>query len=342
MAINSVKAHRNGDAPTDSKDPANRPEPTSPRWRPWLKRAAGLAFFAVVAVLLVSQAKNIEWIEVLGSLKRYPLGAVWGAAALAALSLALYSCFDLLGRRYTGHPLGTRRVMTITFVSYVFNLNLGSLMGTVAMRYRLYSRQGLNLGTIARVMSLSMLTNWSGYLLLAGLVFSLQPPAMPDSWAINSFQLRLVGVVLLGLVVAYLAACAFLKQRSFEVRGHTVELPSARMALVQVLMGATNWLLMAGIVYVLLLQRIDLATVTSVLLLAAIAGIITHIPANLGVLEAVFVSLLSHRLPTHELLAGLVAYRLIYFLLPLAVAVAVFVVLELAARKKPGTQAADG
>ena len=34
--------------------------------------------------------------------------------------------------------------------------------------------------------------------------------------------------------------------------------------------------------------------------------------AGLGALEAVFVALLAHQLPAHELLAALVVYRLIY------------------------------
>lgn len=335
MAGESTQAQHKGRAPTAG------PKFIRQRWWPWLKRIAGLGFFVLVAGLLVSQAQTIEWDQVLGSLKRYRLGEIWGAAALAAASLLLYSCFDLLGRRYTGHQLGTGSVMTTTFVSYIFNLNLGSLMGTVAMRYRLYSRLGLGLGTIARITTLSMLTNWMGYLLLAGLVFSLQPPAVPASWAISALQLRLGGVLLLALVVAYLLACGFRRQRSFELGGHTIVLPSARMALLQLLMGAANWLLMAGIIFVLLQQRIDLASVVSVLLLAAVAGVITHIPGNLGVLEAVFIALLSHRLPVHELLAALVAYRLLYLLLPLILAVAIFVLLEVTARRQGGSQPAD-
>ena len=73
--------------------------------------------------------------------------------------------------------------------------------------------------------------------------------------------------------------------------------------------------------------------VASVLLLAAIAGVITHIPGNLGVLEAVFVALLSHRMPRHELLAGLVAYRVVYFLVPLLLAVLVYLLMEARAKK---------
>ncbi len=301
---------------------------TEKPWWPWLRRIATAAFFALLAWLLVSQARSMAWDKVFGALRGYPLPAAGGAAALALASFVLYSCFDLLGRRYTGHRLGTATVMTTTFVSYVFNLNLGSVVGGVALRYRLYSRLGLDNGVITRVMSLSMLTNWMGYVLLAGLVFSLQPPALPANWPIAAAELRLIGLALLAVALAYLAACAFSRQRTLRLRGHEIELPSFRMAALQLLMGAGNWLIMATIIYVLLQQRVGFSAVASTLLVAAVAGVITHIPAGLGVLEAVFVALLPTQLPHYELLAALIAYRVIYYLTPLAVATVVYLVIE--------------
>ena len=315
------------------RPPAAKRKLTDRAWWPWLRRGASTAFFGLVAYLLVSQARTIEWSQVLASLQNYPVLDTWGAVALAAASYLLYSCFDLLGRHYTGHTLRAPTVMRLTFVSYAFNLNLGSVVGGIAFRYRLYSRLGLAVGTITRVMSFSMLANWMGYLLLAGLVFSVQPPALPASWKIDAFQLRLVGFVLLALASAYLGACALSRRRSFLLRGHEIELPSLRLAGLQLAMGAGNWLLMSGIVFVLLQHRIDFFSVSSVLLLAAIAGVITHIPGNLGVLEAVFLALLSHRMPAHDLLAGLVAYRMIYFLMPLLAAAMMYLVMEARAKK---------
>ena len=325
-------------APVPPEGPqGTRRKLTDQVWWPWLRRGATMVFFTLVAWLLVTQARTIEWDRVLSSLRDYPLTASWGAVALAATSYGLYSCFDLLGRHYTGHTLRAATVMQLTFVSYAFNLNLGSVVGGIAFRYRLYSRLGLAVGTITRVMTFSMLANWMGYLLLAGLVFSLQPPALPPGWKIDAFQLRLIGFALLALALAYLGACAFSSQRSFSLRGHDIELPSLRLAGLQMAMGAANWLLMSGIVFILLQHRIDFFSVASVLLLAAIDGVITHIPGNLGVLEAVFVVLLSHRMPQHELLAGLVAYRVVYFLAPLLVAAAVYLVMETRAKKATPT-----
>jgi uncharacterized membrane protein YbhN (UPF0104 family) len=341
---NSVPLVRAKASKTASKDATQEaPEPSrkiaDKPWWPWLKRGVTALFFIAVAALLVSQARTIEWGQVLASLQRYPLRVLAGALALATLSFTLYSCFDLLGRRYTGHTLGTGSVMLVTFISYAFNLNLGSLVGGVAFRYRLYSRLGLRTGLITRVMTLSMLTNWTGYLLLGGLVFSLLPPTgLPASWKIDSAQLRYVGLVLVALAGGYLALCAFSRQRTLQWRGHAIDLPSLPMAGLQLLMGAGNWLVMSGIVFTLLQQRIEFSAVVGVLLLAAIAGVITHIPAGLGVLEAVFVALLSHQLPRHELLAALVAYRVIYYLVPLVVASALYFVME-ARAKKPGKTA---
>src|SRR5690606_33153529 len=115
-----------------------------------------------------------------------PRGVLWQAAALCAASHVLYSCFDLVGRRYTGHGLPVARVMQVNFISYAFNLNFGSLIGGVAFRYRLYSRLGLAYATITRVLTLSMLTNWLGYLLLAGAVFVVAPLALPPTWKMDS------------------------------------------------------------------------------------------------------------------------------------------------------------
>ena len=98
-------------------------------------------------------------------------------------------------------------------------------------------------------------------------------------------------------------------------------------------MGATNWLIMSGIVFVLLQQRIAFPVVVSVLMLAGIAGVITHIPAGLRVLEAVFVALFFSQLPTPAIMAALVAYRVIYDVAPLRVAATAYVVMEARAKK---------
>ncbi|MCZ8283923.1 MAG: UPF0104 family protein, partial [Bacteroidia bacterium] len=160
-----------------------------------------------------------------------------------------------------------------------------------------------------------------------------RPPTLPPGWPITSEHLRLIGLVLLAVAAGYLAICAFSRQRTLGLRGHEIELPSLRLAALQLVMGAGNWLLMSSIIFILFQHRIEFSAVVSVLLLAAVAGVITHIPAGLGVLEAVFVALLSHLMPQAEILAALVAYRVVYYLVPLGVAAAAYLVMEAKARQ---------
>lgn len=335
-------AGRNAPAVGDARRPAPSARSgsiASRPWWPWARRILTGAFFALVAWYSIRYARNVDWAEVWQTMLDTPAGVLATACALVAASFALYCSFDLLGRHYTGHTLAKFKTWQVNFISYAFNLNMGSLVGSVAFRYRLYGRLGLDVPTITRIMSLSILTNWLGYLLLGGAVFALAPLDLPPDWKIDSGGLRWLGVAMLTAGAAYLAACVFSKKRSIDIRGHELILPPPRMAALQVVMSVTNWALMGGIIFVLLQGRLPYPTVLSVLLVAAVAGVITHVPAGLGVLEAVFIALLSHRVPEGQLLAALLTYRAIYYIAPLLLAAAVYVLVEARAR---GPAAAAG
>lgn len=302
-------------------------------WWPWLKRALVAGFFLAVAFLLVRYARGVDWAQVKQSLLELPRHVLMVALFFAVGCHLVYSMLDLVGRHYTGHGLSKRKVMQVSFTSYAFNLNLGSLVGGIGFRYRLYSRLGLRPGQITRIVTMSMITNWLGYILLGGIVFTFAPLELPPNWKIDSEGLRLLGVALLGVTAAYLTLCARSRTGKFKVRGHEMIVPSVRMAMAQYAISCAHWMAMAAIIWVLLQGRIDYATALSVLLIAAIAGVITHIPAGLGVVEAVFIALLSHRIPEHELLGALLAYRALFYILPLVAGALLYLKVEVRARK---------
>ena len=297
-------------------------------WWPWVRRALSLLFFAAVALLLVRYARNIDWEDVLDSVRNTPGPVLLAAVLLAAGSHLLYSCFDLIGRRYTGHGLATGTVMAVTFISYAFNLCIGSLVGGVAFRYRLYSRLGLGKGVITRVVSMSMLTNWLGYKLLAGVLFLVWPLQLPPSWKMGNHGLQWLGIGLIIVSLGYIVACVRSGDRIWTVRGHELYLPPWRMAVVQMAISCVNWSLMAGVIYVLLMHKVPYTDVLTVLLIGAIAGVVAHVPAGLGVFEFVFLALLSHLIPEGRLLAALLGYRAIYYIVPLMAAALLYLVME--------------
>ena len=297
-------------------------------WLKWAKRGFTLFFFIAVPVLLFMLVKNLDWKEVAHALESYKASTLALGFLVAAGSYLTYCGFDVLARRYTEHKLSVAQIVPVTFVCYAFNLNLSSWVGGIALRYRLYSRLGLDVPTITRILSLSLITNWLGYMLLAGFVFAGGFIDLPEGWKIGDTTLQLIGFVLLAVCFGYFLACRFSKRRTGTIRKQKLVLPSLNQALRQALLGALNWGLMALLIFILLPEKAFYPAVLGILLISSIAGVIAHIPAGLGVLETVFITLMQHQFSKGQLLAALIGYRVIYFLIPLMLAVMVYLILE--------------
>jgi uncharacterized membrane protein YbhN (UPF0104 family) len=316
--------------------------PHSRRRSRWalVRRVLGILFVSLVVVLIYRKMSTIDWSAVLTAVQSFQLRTLAPAFGLVVLSYCLHASFDLLGRSYAGHHLRAPRVMSIAYVSYAFNLNLGALVGGLGLRYRLYSHAGLNTPQIAKVYSIGVVTNWIGYCLLAGVVLASGLVVLPEEWGRDPLLLRAGGVLLLVVAIGYVLACAFAKRRHLTLRGHTFDLPSLRFALMQCALSVVNWLTIATVIHALLPHETSWSAVVGVVLVSSLAGAVAHIPAGLGVLETVFLVLLGGTIPHHALLAGLVAYRAMYYLLPMAPAVAAYFWMEVRHRKASASTAA--
>ncbi|VTQ52724.1 Inner membrane protein ybhN [Campylobacter jejuni] len=304
-----------------------------PKWRLAKKILTGI-FFIAVAVLLVVYARTVNWQDVWQVIRHYNRTTLLMSVALVIVSYLLYGCYDLLARAYCGHKLAARQVMLVSFICYAFNLTLSTWVGGIGMRYRLYSRLGLPGGTITRIFSLSISTNWLGYILLGGIIFTSGVVDLPSHWYISDGTLRIVGIALLAMVAVYVWFCAFAKHRHMTVKGQKLVLPSFKFALAQMVISAANWMAMAAIIWLLLGQEVNYFFVLGVLLVSSIAGVIVHIPAGIGVLEAVFIALLAGEHTSQgAIIAALLAYRMLYYFLPLLLALVCYLLLESRAKK---------
>lgn len=307
----------------------------------WFKRVAPWALAVLVLVLVVRQARTVDWPAVGQALQQMPPDRLAAAAGLALLSHGLYASFDLIGRRLSGHRLSALRTLGTAAISYAFNLNAGSLVGGFALRLRLYTRWGLSVAQVAQVIAHSMATNWLGYLWVGGVVLLWAPPRLSAGWALPDPALRAAGLAMLLAALAYPVLCRFVRPRRLVWRGQSLTLASAPLAVWQLVAGGASWLLIGATVWSLFGGRIDYPIVLGALLLAAVAGVLTHVPAGLGVLEAVFVATLGGRLPVVEVLATVLAYRATYYLLPLALALPAYALSEAAARHRNGAAEAS-
>lgn len=302
-------------------------------WLTWASRILTVFFFILVPVMLYMLVKNLEWQEVKDSINSFEPTTLLIGFIIALVSYGVFSSYDLLARRYTEHNLPAIKIIPVAFVCYAFNLNLSAWIGSFALRFRLYSRLGLSVPTISKIVSVNIITNWLGYIILAGIIFSMRLLNLPENWALGATALQLIGFALLLIASLYLLACRFAKRRTWKIRDQEITLPSFNFALLQAGLGALNWSLMGLLVFTLFPDGASYPAILGILLICSIAGVVTHIPAGLGVLEGVFLAMLQHEFSKGQIIAALLAYRTLYFLVPLAIACITYLILEKTAKK---------
>lgn len=306
----------------------------SRKWRRYGRlawRAAPWILAVVVLGFVVQLARTLDWREVWRVLISQSPGRLALALLLTVASHALYSSFDLVGRWLTRMRLPVARTLAVAAVSYAVNLNFGALVGGLALRIRLYARQGADAATAARVIGHTIVTNWLGYAWVAGLALWIAPPVAAPG-LLTATGLRWLGAALCVVAAAWIAMCAWLGPRRLQLRGHKIELPGLATTLWAAAVGGANWMLMGAVCWVVLQDHASYPMVLSGLLLAAIAGAVSHVPGGLGVMEAVFIAVLGSKLPHAELLGALLLYRVIHNIVPLAWAIPGYALLESAAR----------
>jgi uncharacterized membrane protein YbhN (UPF0104 family) len=291
------------------------------------------AFGAVVVFLLWRAMSALDWDGVWQALRGRSAGLLAVMAVGALASHALFATFDVISSRYAQHRLPAWRAWCTALVCYAFTLNLGSIVGSVGLRLRLYRKQGLETGQIMRVVLAAMAANWSGYFVLL---------AVLPLWSHDNLLARVTGGfgswAAAGVSALLLLGYFVLAWRNpvIRFRGRRFRAPKPRLAAILALVGASNWVLMGGVLWLGFDRQVGFADTLLTLLAAAIAGAMAHVPGGWGVLEFVALQLLAGQAPPTELVAGVLAYRAVYYLLPLALALVGFFALEHSA--KPAAQ----
>jgi len=261
--------------------------------------------------------------------------ALAGALALTALSFLLLSVFDTLGVRATGSDLPYRQIALASFLGYAFTQSLGFPLFTgVPIRYRLYTSWGLSPPDIARVVAFYAFSFWLGLALVAGVVFMAEPGVVAGALHLAPFVSKLLGGLFLAGVVAYLL-WALRARIPLRIRSFELPLPGFRRALAQVATGAADWTVAGLVLFVLLPQGhgLNLPFFLGAFIIAQTAGLLSTVPGGLGVFEAVILLLLPASVPNSLVLGALVAYRVVYYLVPLMAATLALGIYEVLLRR---------
>ncbi len=283
----------------------------------------GVALFGLALFWLHHVLAQYRWQDILAHVHAIRSSRLLAAVVLACAGYGCLTLYDALGLAFAGVRVPYPRLALISFMGYAIGHNVGlNTLSGGAVRYRAYSPLGLTAKQIGTVIAFGTLTFVLGAAVLLGLSLLSQADLSGSVLHVRPWLVVLAGCILLGGVGSYLWL-ATSRHESLRYRKIVIPVPSPRIAFAQVAVASSDLLCAAGVLYVLLPPQaaIGFAEFAGLYLIAITAGIISNVPGGVGVFETVLL-LIFRSVPPDQLLGALLAYRVIYYFGPFAIALA--------------------
>ncbi len=314
--------------PTESPAASVRPGRIA-RLKPALVALAALLIVGLSVLALSRLLSNVVYGDLLVAIEETSWSSIGLALLFTAGSFAALSVYDVHALHFAGIRLPYRLVTLASFCAYaVGNIaGFGPLTGG-SVRYRFYSPFGLEPEAIAKVVAYVAAALGFGLAFVAGLGLTISGPDLASLIGMPGGTVRGIGLMILAGVVAVLVFAA-VRRGSVTVFGRAVALPSVRDILSQLVATSADVASAAAVLYVLLpAGDVSFPMVLAVFSVAIGAGVLSHLPGGVGIFETIIVGALGTRLSVDGVISALLIYRIIYYVVPLVVAVAVMIVSE--------------
>lgn len=292
---------------------------------------ASLLVLALALFTLYRLLKNINTDKVAAALKATPPEAIGMAALFVALGYLVVTLYDYFALHTIGKGhVPYRTAAFASFTAFAVGHNLGATVFTAgAVRFRIYSGWGLTLIDVAKIAFITGLTFWLGnaFMLSGALVYA--PDAAGSVTHLPEWANRSLGFLGLAVIVSYLA-WLMAKPRVLGRNNWKVTLPDARLTFIQIVIGVLDLSFGALAMYVLLpaYPSIELPALIVIFVAATLLGFLSHTPGSLGVFDVAMLLALT-QYEKEPLVAALLTFRLMYFILPFALAVVALCVREI-------------
>ncbi|MDZ8140548.1 MAG: lysylphosphatidylglycerol synthase domain-containing protein [Nostoc sp. DedQUE04] len=295
----------------------------------------GLLLLVLSLLAIANELREYNYRDILNSLAAIPKSRVSWAIWLTALGYLVMIGYDILGFNYINRSLSWNKIAFTNFISSAFSNTIGfALLTGSAIRYRFYASWGVSAVAIAQVIAFANFTFWLGMFAVAGLLFIINPLKVPTQLHLPFATVRPIGVIFLLLVAVYLLGSIFIKQ-PLIIRRHEFRFPSLKISLAQIAISSFDWILAAAVLYALLPSNISLSYLDflGIYLLAMFAGMVSNVPGGLGVFETIILLILSSKVSAAAVLGSMLAYRGVYYFLPLLIAAGLLGLYEMRFRK---------
>ena len=296
----------------------------------WLGVVLSLVIIGTAGVVLYRILHNLNFQDVLKALKTFDHRDTAIAAAFVAAGYATLTFYDLFALRTIGKDKVPYPVAALAgFTSYSIGHNVGASVFTGgAVRYRIYSLYGLSAVDVAKLCFIAGLTFWLGNATVLGLGIVYTPHAASQLDHLPEWVNRAVAVAAL-LVLASYIVWVWRVPRQVGQSNWKVTLPNGPMTLLQIGIGIIDLGCCAFAMYMLMPAEpyIGLVELSVIFVSATLLGFASHSPGGLGVFDAAMLTALW-QYNQADLIAGLLLFRLLYYITPFALALIVLGVRE--------------
>lgn len=299
-------------------------------YRGYLVPLAVLVVFGFTTFAIYDLTTEVRYEDVLAALADTSWSSIGLAVFFTGLSFVSLIGYDMNALGYIGKKLRFMPVAMTAFSAYAVGntAGFGALSGG-AIRFRGYSRLGLSPDDIGRVIAFVTLAFGIGLLAVTALASLVTAPRIAALVGLDVFWVRAVAVA----ITAALAILLIIGRdgREIAIGKLKLRLPDTRTSSQQFLITALDIAASASVLYVLLPQSdtpISWPSFLAIYATAVGAGVLSHVPAGLGVFETIIVAALGNTVDIDQVLGSLVLYRVIYHVLPLLVATLFIIALE--------------
>ena len=296
-----------------------------------LGMALSIAIILVAVFVLYRILHDIDPGELVDALEATDWRTLGIAGFFVAAGYLTLTFYDLFALRTIGRSELPYRIAALgSFTSYAVGHNVGaSVFSGGAVRYRIYSAWGLSVVEVTKICFVAGLTFWLGNAAMLGLGVLYAPQAAHDFDQLPLWLNRVVALVILGLLAAYVA-WVWIKPRVIGRDGWQVSLPGGPFTLLQILIGILDLSCCALAMYWLVPDEphLGFVTVAVIFVTATLLGFASHAPGGLGVFDATMMVALW-QFDKEDLLAGLLLFRLLYYIIPFALSLSILGTREL-------------
>src|ERR1700760_806594 len=293
---------------------------------------ASIVIIVLAVTTLVRTLKGVDTGVILTALTDISPHHIALAAICVVCAFCTLTFYDYFALRTIGKDHVPYRIAALSsFTSYTIGHNIGATVFTGgAIRFRIYSDYALNAIDVAKICFLSGLTFWLGNLLVLGFGLVWHPSAASAMDLLPPSINRLIALgCLLGIAIYFAWLVMGKERRELGQNGWKVVLPSARLTLLQMLIGVVDLGFCALAMYLLIPAdpHIDFISLAVVFTLATLLGFASHAPGSLGVFDAAMLVALPE-FGREQLLATLLVFRVLYFVIPFGIAISIMGVRE--------------